>query len=191
MKKFSKITGEKVTEMPEIINEITDYDVLKFKIHKLMDSYLGVQMYGPITRYSVAGSTKVIGKELFLEALMDMLDEFSSNEKVKLLENLKSESSDWKMIDYNVDKIKEHLNNITNSKLVSHKKKIRFLLEKLSKSEDSLEEIEISISKIKNPNTAYNRCLAIKELMAEENLNKDSLNKLYERYINRYNTLNS
>lgn len=187
MKKFSKITGEKVAEMPEIINEITDYDVLKFKIHKLMDNYLGVQMYGPITRYSVAGSTKVIGKELFLEALMDMLDEFSSNEKVKLLENLKSESSDWKMIDSNVDKIKEHLNNITNSKLVSHKKKIRFLLE----SKYSLEEIDISILKIKNPKTAYNRCLAIKELMSEENLNKDSLNKLYERYINRYNALNS
>ena len=91
MKKFSNITGEKVTEQKPVEVKITESDLLKVGVLKLMDNFLRIQFYGPVTRYQVAGTAKVAGKELFVEALLDMLDEFSSKEKVKLLESMKSE----------------------------------------------------------------------------------------------------
>jgi len=127
MKKFSKITGETVNELKPVENKITEADLIKTGIMKLMDNYLSVQFYGPITRYQVAGTAKVVGKEMFLGALLDMLEEFSSKEKVKLLESMKSEITDWETLDNKINQLNEHLGEISESKLVAHKEKIKSL----------------------------------------------------------------
>lgn len=182
MKKFSKITGEKVDEQKPVEKQFTELDLMKSNIMALMDNYLGVQMYGPITRYHVAGTAKVSGKEVFLGALLDLLEEFSSKEKVKLLESLKSQSSDWELIDNKVSEIKIQIENISNSKLVPHKEKIRSIYN-IYKSDKKLlmEQIDKSVSKIKNPNTAYLRHLAAESLSSE--LNYMSL--ISEKYLNK------
>jgi len=87
MKKFSNITGQKVGQQPEIkFDKVTEEkNQFKLMIHNLLDNFLTVQMYGPITRYHVAGTMKVAGQEMFIEALMDMLEEYNIQGKIKLL----------------------------------------------------------------------------------------------------------
>ena len=99
MKKFSNITGQKVAEEPKVEIKITEADVFKSKVMSLMDDFLRVQMYGPITRYHVAGTMKVAGKELFLEALLDLLGDKSNSDKIKMLESLKSKVTHWEYLD--------------------------------------------------------------------------------------------
>jgi len=186
MKKFSKITGEKISKEPEVSNDITDYDVLKYKIHSLMDSYLGVQMYGPITRYSVAGTVKVIGKEIFIEALMNVLEEFSSKEKVKLLESLKYQISDWNVIDGNINTINENINLISNSKLTTSKNKIKFFIEKYKNNDELFDKIKSSSLKIKDTETLKLRSIAAKKMISENSYPSNILEKISEIYNNRY-----
>ena len=105
MKKFSNITGEKILQEPKVEIKINEEDVFKSKVMRLMDDFLKVQMYGPITRYHVAGTMKVSGKELFLEALMDLLNDKSNKDITKVLESLKSEIKDWKAIDEKIEEV--------------------------------------------------------------------------------------
>lgn len=185
MKKFSKITGVTVTEQKPIEKKITQVDLMKVGIMKLMDNYLNVQFYGPVTRYRVAGSAKVIGKELFLEALLDMLDEFSTKEQVKLLEGMKSESSDWELLDNKIEKLKTHLNQISESKLVNHKEKIKSLYNRYSDEQELLEQFDRSVSKIKNGQTAYLRSLAAKKLISENVISDKLLNLISDKYMTK------
>lgn len=186
MKKFSKITGEKVSKETVTSNDITDYDVLKYKIHNLMDSYLGVQMYGPITRYSVAGTVKVIGKEIFVEALMNVLEEFSSKEKIKLLESLKYQISDWEVIDNNITVINENIDIISNSKLTMSKNKIKFFIEKYKNVDELFDKIKSSSLKIKDPETLKLRSIAAVKMISENSYPSFVLNKISEIYNNKY-----
>ena len=167
MKKFSNITGQKVTEQKPIEIKVTEADLMKVGIMKLMDSFLNVQFYGPVTRYRVAGSAKVVGKEMFMEALLDMLEEFSTKEKVKLLESMKSESNDWELLDNKITELKLTLESIKDSKLVPHKEKLKSLYKRYPNKEELLEQVDKSISKIKTKKTLELRATAAKMLSSE------------------------
>lgn len=175
MKKFSKITGEKVNEEKPVEIKKTDIDLMKAGVMKLMDSYLNVQMYGPVTRHERAGTVKVIGKEMFLEALMDFLEEFTSKDKVKVLESLKSESKDWELLDSKIDEIKSSTDEIKESKLVSHKEKVKSIINRYNNKESLSDFLNISLPKISGQ-TAYMRSLAAKRL----NENNNPLLKIVE-----------
>ncbi len=54
MKKFSNITGQKVPQEPKSEVKITEADIFKSKVMNLLDDFLRVQIYGPITRYHVS-----------------------------------------------------------------------------------------------------------------------------------------
>jgi hypothetical protein len=161
MKKFSKISGFNVNKPKEVKKEVTDLDKLKTGIRKLMDSYLNVRFYGPANRYSTASTMKVEGKDIFLDALLDYIEEFSNKDQIKLMESLKSESKDWELIDKKIENLKENLKEISNSNLIPHKNYIRTLIKKyngdldfisefLESKKMSTESIEIKISAIKN-----------------------------------------
>ena len=177
MKKFSKITNVKVNEQKPVETTTTELDLMKAGVKKLMDSYLNVQMYGPVTRHERAGSVKVVGKELFLEALIDFLEEFTSKDKVKVLESLKSESKDWKLIDSKIDEIKESTNQIKESKLVSHKEKVKSMIKRFNTKETLTDYLSTTLPKVKNGELAYMRSLAAKRMMKE---NKNPLLKIVE-----------
>ena len=191
MKKFSKITGEKISDQPKIIEKkITEKDMLMFGIKKLMDNYLAVQMYGPITRYHVAGTMKVVGKEIFLEALMNLLEESNTKEGIKLLESLKLESKNWEFLDNKIDELNNIAKNISDGKLVPHKEKIKKLYNRYRNSE-LIPQFEKSISKINNSKTAYERGLAAKSLTLDPDFNSNFMEEISNRYFNRAIELNS
>jgi hypothetical protein len=185
MKKFSKITGQVVSEQKPVENKVTDLDIMRSKISNLMENYLRVQMYGPVDRYQRAGSVKVAGKELFLEALLSMLEEFSTGKNIKLLESMKSETSDWKLLDDRIETLSIQLENIKNGKLVTHKEKIKSILTKSSDKSVIFEQINNSISKITNPQTAFLRAQAATSLINEGLFEKDILKQIAKIYLDK------
>lgn len=106
MKKFSKQTNSPVGEEKKVEKVLSEDDILKSRIMKLMDDFLRVQTYGPVTRHQVAGTMKVAGKELFAEALIDFLKNWDSKKEIKVLEELKLQVLDWEAIDQKIDQIK-------------------------------------------------------------------------------------
>ena len=186
MKKFSNITGQKVAEEPKIEIKITEADIFKSKVMTLMDDFLKVQMYGPITRYHVAGTMKVTGKELFLEALMDLLDTKSNVDNIKLLESLKSKISDWQVIDETIDTIASQPTG-----LYKHRSVIKSLYNKYKSDTNLLiEQTEKSANKIKSSDNVFLRYKACESLLNDSEFNKDLIQKMSEKYLNRLNQLN-
>jgi hypothetical protein len=181
MKKFSNITGQKVSEEPKVEIKITEADIFKSKVLALMDDLLKVQMYGPITRYHVAGTMKVAGKELFLEALMDLLDNKSNVDKVKLLESLKSKINDWKSIDETIDQIKSEPVG-----LYKHKSIVKSLYNKYKNDKNILiEQTKKSAQKIKNSGNAFLRYKACESLINDTDFNSDILSEMASTYLER------
>ena len=178
MKKFSKITGEKVNEQIQVEVKTTEIDLMKSGVMSLLDSYIGVRMYGPVTRHERAGSVKIIGKEVFVEALMDFLEDFTSKDKVKLLENLKSESKDWQLIDAKIDQIKSSQEEISESKLIAHKEKISSMIKRYPSKESLNDYIDSTIMKI-DEETKVLRSIAAKRM---NNSNNELLNLIEEKY---------
>jgi hypothetical protein len=170
MKKFSNITNQKVGEQKpiKIDKSVEESKLFRAKVHNLLDNLLTVQMYGPITRYHVAGSMKVAGKEMFIEALMDMLEEHNIQGKIKLLESLKGETTDWKMLDNKVTEMESLLEKISDSKLVRYRENIKSLYNRYKDDKDLLlQQVEKSAQKIKNVNTAYWRSVAAENMASE------------------------
>jgi len=185
MKKFSNITGEKVSEQTPVEIKVTESDLIKAGIMKLMDNFLNVQFYGPVTRYRVAGTAKVVGKEMFMEALLDMLEEFSTKDKVKLLEGMKNESNDWELLDNKISELKLNLESIKDSKLVPHKEKIKSLCNRYKNKEELLEQFDKSISKIKTKKTLELRGTAAQMLSNEYPV----LVEVAKKYFKKANTI--
>jgi len=181
------MTGEKVGVEPKQEIKITEADVFKTKVLKLMDDFLKVQMYGPITRYHVAGTMKVVGQELFLEALMDLLDDKSNKDKVKLLESLKLKVQDWKMIDETIEEIESKPTG-----LYKHKLSIKNIYNKYkSDSELLYEQSKKSALKLKNKETVELKLKACDSLILENELNIELLSVISKSYQERFDELNS
>ena len=185
MKKFSNISGYKVGEVPtEKVEEISESDQFIGKIQFLMDQFLTIQTYGPLDRYQRAGDIKIKGKELFLEALLGLLESVKGKEVKALLEGLRKETGDWEMIDNNIDRL-----NLTEydvekeSKIIKYKKSIKGFLENYDDSELTINLVKDSISKIKTIETAelkYQSSLSLKESGEYDSELIDTIVGLYE-----------
>jgi len=185
MKKFSKLTNQTVTEQKPVERKLTDVDIMRVKISNLMENYLRVQMYGPVDRHQRAGLVKVAGKELFLEALLSMLEEYSTGKNIKLLESMKSETSDWKLLDDKIENLTLQLESIKDGKLISHKEKLKSILTKNQDKFVILEQVNNSISKISNPQTALLRAQAATYLISEGVFEKELLIQIAKKYLDR------
>lgn len=189
MKKFSKITNQTVTEQKPVERKITEIDIMRAKISNLMENYLRVQMYGPVDKYQRAGLVKVAGKELFLEALLSMLEEYSTGKNIKLLESMKSEMSDWKLLDDKIENLTLQLESIKGGKLITHKEKLKSILTKSSDKSIIFEQVDNSISKITNPQTAFLRAQAATSLINEGVFDKELLTQIAKKYLDRSQVL--
>lgn len=104
MKKFRNITGQKVTEEPKKeVKQLNEEELFKLKLVSLMDSILSIRTYGPVDKHQRPGLIKIAGKEMLVEAILDLLTEKSSKEQTKLLESLKTEMGNWEVIDSKID----------------------------------------------------------------------------------------
>lgn len=168
MKKFSKITNQKVNEEPKVENKVDESSLLKIKMVNLMDRLLKIQSYGSVDNRFLSGSVKIQGKEMLAEALLDLLSEKSIDEQTKVLENLKSKIRDWETIDNEIESIKKSDISINN------KSKFSKILEKYNDEETLLLFLESKIPSIKDSKTISD----YKELTINSNLSKETKEKI-------------
>lgn len=178
MKKFSKITGQKVNEEPKIEIKVDESETFKMKVMNLMDQYLTVTTYGPVDRYLRAGNIKISGRELLAEALIDLLNSGKEEEQIKVLESLKNEIRDWQVIDEKIQSIKKE------KTLISNRNKFNSMLKKYD-SESLIEFTKESVNKIKDKKTLTD----YHNLTLESKLSSETKLKLIEIYSERLNQL--
>lgn len=189
MKKFSKITNQKVGEEPKIKETpLTEEDVFKSGVMDLMDQLLVVRTYGPVDRYLRAGSIKIAGKEMFLEALMDLMSDKTLKDKVKLLEGLKSKISDWESLDRGIEEANSllQLNEANKGKMLSHRMKITSLLRLYKDDKESMmQQVDDIASKIKNGEKAFWRALTAEQMASEKKFPKTILKEIADKFYFR------
>jgi hypothetical protein len=168
MKKFSKISNNKVGEEPKSENKIDESSILKIKMINLMDKLLKIQSYGSVDNRFLSGSVKIQGKEILAEALLDLLSEKSIEDQTKVLEGLKNKIRDWETIDGEIESIKKSNVSLNN--------KIKFskILEKYQDEETLLVFLESKIPNIKDQKTLID----YKELTSKSNLSKETKEKI-------------
>ena len=179
MKKFSNITGQKVTEEPKKeVKQLNEEELFKLKLVSLMDSILSIRTYGPVDKHQRAGLIKIAGKEMLVEAIIDLLTEKSSKEQTKLLESLKTEVGNWEVIDSKIDFI--------NREKALYKSRQRFntLLEKYD-SDSLLEKVKLDINKITKHRTLRDYI----QLTLESKLDSEFKHELVKIYTDRLNQL--
>ena len=191
MKKFSKITGEKIGQEPKSgeVKKLNEEEAFRGRVMTLLNDLIRVTTYGPIGRYQSAGSMKITGKEVFLEALMDLLSSDKLKEEIKLLESLKSEIGDWQAIDVKIDEKLSQLEAITHeSKLESHKSRLEFLYNTYAEEELVMQVVENSLTKITDPEYLQLRCQACDKLI-EEGKPREIFEKMSVKYKQRLEQL--
>jgi len=180
MRKFTIVSGAKVGQEPvpvKITNEELEVNEFKNSIMKLMDDFLSIRSFG-VARPEIMIPTRIVGKEMFVEALTDLLSQKSNKDIVKALESLKSTNRDWRSIEEKIESINiEDLN-------IKEENKINNILEKWGYDEESLKIfLENHTSKI-DSKEAYEKYQVVESMM------KKSSNKLLkiisESYIDRY-----
>jgi len=179
MKKFSNITGQKVSQEPKVEIKVNEEDLFKAKLMNLMDQVLSIRTYGPVDRHQRAGLIQISGKEMLVEAILDLLNEKSNKDQVKLLESLKSEIGDWKVIDDKIDGLFS-----TRVVKLSNKNKISTLLESYDE-ETLIQVVESKLPKVKDIDTI----LDYSQLISESKLSNSTKTQLISLYSNRIQQL--
>jgi hypothetical protein len=179
MKKFSNISKSEIGKEPKLVEPTkkeTELNEFKFEVMKLMNDLLSIRSYG-VARPEIMIPTKIVGKEMFVEALADLLTNKSNKDQVTALESLKSTNKDWKSIEEKIDSMKKNHIDIKEAK------KIADILEKYGSDEDNLKFfLEGHVKKLSSQ-----ECKEKYELVEEMfNRTKNSLLKVMsESYSNR------
>jgi hypothetical protein len=180
MKKFSKLTNQKVNEEPKLDTKIDEAQVLKYKMMDLMNRFLSLRTYGSVDNRFLSGKVKIEGKEMLAEALFDLFSDKSSMEQAKVLEGLKSKINDWETIDKEIEEFNK------KTPLFKNKMKLKSILERWSSDSDTLSiYLESNIVKIDSIDT-LNDYISI---VSESNLNEDLKLNLVNKYSDRINQL--
>jgi len=185
MKKFSNISNVKVSEEPKVeVKQLNEEEIFKVKVMNLMEQLLSIRTYGPIDRYLRAGSIKVAGKEMFLEALMDLLKDKSSKEEKKILESLKSSLSDWETIDSKIDEVNQKIaEGQEKDKMIPHRNKLKSLYNNYGQDEEMfMNMVQESCNKITNAESAYLRGLTAEYMANEGKYPKEVFTKVSELF---------
>lgn len=106
MRKFSKISNYPVPERPErkVDESRGRRDELRHRILRLIDQTLSVRSYGS-ARPEIMIPTRIAGKELLAEALVDMLETDGKKEAAKALESMKATMGDWVVLDEKIEEL--------------------------------------------------------------------------------------
>lgn len=194
MKKFSNISNVKVSEEPKVeVKQLNEEEMFKVKVMNLMEQLLSVRTYGPVDRYLRAGNIKVVGKEMFLEALMDLLKDKSSKEEKKILESLKGEVSNWEVIDSKIDEVNQKIaENQEKDKMIPHRNKLKSLYNNYGQDEEMfMNMVQESCNKITNSETAYLRGLTAEYMANEGKYPKEVFTKVSELFKEKSKQLGS
>lgn len=178
MRKFSKLTNQKVSEEPKIEKKIDESDVFKYKMIDLMNRFLKIQSYGSVDNRFLSGSVKIEGKEMLAEALLDLFTDNSSKEQKKILESLKSDIKDWNVIDNKID-------NLSKSDIdIANKLKFSKMMERY-KDESLYIYLENKISKINNKQILEDYSTLMEKSNISVDIKEKCINLLNDR-INKF-----
>ena len=188
MNKFSAMSGQKVNDIPDLVTnkETVKLEALKAGINCLIDNFLTIRAYGSARKNILEDTVKISGKEMFIEALIDFMNDKSIEEQMKTLESLKGETRDWQVID---NKINE-LNNVVqeNKEFNNNKKqinKIKTLLDTYS-DDDRFETIlENMVSKSNDSNEANLMSITANKMKSNFkflNYSRKQLSSISEKY---------
>jgi hypothetical protein len=185
MKKFSNISNVKVSEEPKVeVKQLNEEEMFKAKVMNLMEQLLSVRTYGPVDRYLRAGNIKVAGKEMFLEALMDLLKDKSSKEEKRILESLKGTVSDWEAIDIKIEEVEQKIaENQEKDKMIPHRNKLNSLYNNYGTDEEMfMNMVQEACNKITNAESAYLRGLTAEYMANEGRYPKELFTKVSELF---------
>lgn len=162
MKKFSNISGSPVGQEPKITQQVkeNDGDVLRFAISMMIDEYLTIAFDGPYTTEYFQQTSKIEGREIFIEALLNVLKEKDIQKEIKVLESLKDTIRDHQAIDEKIDNLTLLLEKQSPGETAKHKKRVEDLLKK----DDPIKMAELQASRITDGEKAYFRCMMAKSL---------------------------
>jgi hypothetical protein len=155
MIKFSSISDQKVNTEPKvrISQESLEVESLRQSILDLIEKTLSVRNEGSYKHAMIV--SKIDGKEMFVEALMDFLSEKENKKAITYLESLKESNGDWKSIDDKILQIQTETDNIKFlTENQDHVDQIKSFLEKYSASDDFNDILDNQILKITDFNTA-------------------------------------
>lgn len=117
MKKFSKVTNQKINTEPKQQTMSNESDIFKYEIISLIDRLLKIRSYGSVDNRFLSGSVKIEGKEILADAILDLLQIKTKKEQTKILESLKTKIKDWETIDKSIEDIEPNKNITLNNKL--------------------------------------------------------------------------
>jgi len=179
MKKFSKVAGVKVFEKPPVSEKPISNLSVKERIINLMDEFLTIRTYGPVDRYQRAGLIKIGGKEMLAEALIDLISESNNKSQIKILEELKADTGDWKLLDKKIDSMSK------DKILLQNRNKFNNLLERWSDEKLLCQFIEDGVGKLQNEKTISDYI----NLTLESHLQPETKSKLVNIYTIRLNQI--
>ena len=194
MKKFSNISKVKVSEEPKVeVKQLNEEEMFKSKVMNLMEQLLSIRTYGPVDRYLRAGNIKVVGKEMFLEALMDLLKDKSSKDEKQILEALKGSVSDWEAIDSKISEVEQKIaENKDKDKMIPHRNKLQSLYNNYGQDEEMfMNMVQESCNKITKADSAYLRGLTAEYMANEGKYPKEVFTKVSELFKEKSKQLGS
>jgi hypothetical protein len=166
MLKFSNITVSNESAN-QASKEVKELEELKYAILGLMDQTLTIKTYG--ASYENIMPQVIDGKEMFVEALLDILSKKENTKSISHLESLKTTNKDWKSID---DKINEVLNENSKLKFLSdndvYLKKVKDFLDKYAMSEDFDTFLEQQVIKVDDYEGALKRSEVASHMLESE-----------------------
>jgi len=191
MDKFSKISGQKVNDLPKLIRsqEEMELENLKYSILKLLDECLTIRSYGGSRKNVLENTVKIAGKEMFIEALIDFITDKSLREQTKLLESMKSETKDWQSIDNKIGEIHEKIENIRYLTINKNQvKKIKMFIETYGEDDRFETLLENYCLKLDDGKLAYSNTLLVKEMINNSKFSiypKKQLELIAKQYLIR------
>ncbi len=172
MLKFSNLSGTSVAKdyKPiEVSKEHLEIEVLRSAILGLLDQTLSIRNYGTGYKHDQLISHKIDGKEMFVEALLDILSQKENNKAISYLEDLKETNKDWKSID---DKINEVINENVKLQFLSdnniYLEKVKDFLDKYALSEDFEDFLEQQVLKVDDYEGAIKRSEVATHMLESE-----------------------
>jgi hypothetical protein len=181
MKKFSKVTSTSSPEIEEKITPKTEKELeeerFKVEVSHLMDDLLSIRTYGPIDRYRRAGNTKISGKEMFIDALIDILKDRDVKVEKKVLERIKIDNSYNKSIDLNINILGQKIQESENrDKILSKKHRMESIYNKYGDDKDMfMRMIKESSNKMINDDNVYFTIIALNEMIDSDKYPKNLL----------------
>lgn len=174
MQKFSNITGQNIPQEPivEISKEEKEYKEMKMGILALMDNFLTIRSNGTPRQELVENNIKIDGKEMFAEALIDLIKGESKKENIKVLESLKSETKDWLVLENKIDQLHREIEFIKKEETKLRKKNIKLFLETYSDDESFDMMLEKYLSRILNSKEAFEKANVAKSMIGKSNNSK-------------------